>query len=315
MGGDRMGANNETTIMVSNIQRFSVHDGPGIRTVIFFKGCPLRCIWCQNPETQSTEAEVMQFQEYCIGCKNCIETCPQKAIFIQKGNVKIDRSRCKGCGLCIKKCNAKALKASGKPMYEDDIIQEVLRDRVFYKNTSGGVTLSGGEPMMYPQATTRILKRLKAEGIHTAIETCGYFPTKWVSELKDCCDLLLFDIKHTDPEIHKIYTGKDNALILENLHEVKRFKIPVIIRVPLITGVNDDSENVSRTSEIAKKIGALELHFLPFHQLGENKWHSLDRDYKCKDMVTPKEQTLANCKKIAESYGICVNIGGHGEYI
>lgn len=299
---------------ITDIQRFSVHDGPGIRTIVFFKGCPLRCKWCQNPETQLAEPEIMFAPDNCVGCGQCIAVCPQRAITVIETGVRYDRERCTRCGACINLCGPEARKMVGRIRTFDEILKTVLADRVFYKNTNGGLTVSGGEPTVHAEFVARLLHAVKREQINTAMETCGMCEEgRFLAAIEDC-DLLLFDVKHTDTEVHKLYTGFGNEVILKNLRQAASLGKEIIVRIPLIPSVNDGEENLRETGWLAREVHAKEVHLLPFHQMGQEKWHSLDKEYECEQMPLPSEQLIARSAAILKESGVTVNVGGYGEY-
>lgn len=304
----------ETTAYVSNIQRFSVHDGPGIRTVVFLLGCPLRCKWCQNPETLKNIPQVMVNHEQCRRCGTCIKGCSQSAISIDKqGNIQIDRKKCIGCLNCIEKCPFEVLEASGKEYTINQVFDEVIKDKVFYNNTGGGLTISGGEPTMSPEFTRELLKICKDNGINTAIETCGYSSWERFEKILEVTDLFLYDFKVFDSEKHKKWTGVDNKCIKENLNEIVNLGKEVIIRIPLIPKVNDDKEEFTRMISYIKSLNKIkEIHILPFHQVGSSKYKMIDEEYELKDLDENNSENVDKCKEIAEKHGFIVSVGGSG---
>ncbi len=299
---------------ITDIERYAVHDGPGIRTVVFFKGCPIRCLWCQNPETNHVYPEIMFRKDSCIGCMECVSACPEQAIAFGKTGFDFDRSKCIVCGKCADVCPTKAREISGKIMPFEKVLEDVLADKTFYENTGGGVTVSGGEPTMQTEFICDLFKCVKEKGIHTAMETCGYCESKEFRRAIEYCDMILFDIKHTDSDMHKKFTGVRTEWIMENLKTAQQMQKDIIIRIPLIPNVNDSDENLHRTAQIAKEVGAREIHILPFHQAGESKWDSLGREYECESWQLPEEELLKHAEDILKESGIIVNIGGHGNY-
>lgn len=298
---------------VSDIQRYCVHDGPGIRTVVFFKGCPLRCRWCQNPETQSPQAQLMVFPNLCIGCGACIAACPQNAVTAADGVFRTDRSRCTACGACAAACYAGARTIVGAERTVGEVERAALADAVFYRNTGGGVTLSGGEATMYPGFASELLRRLQKAGVHTALETCGHCAWEDLERVLAHTDLVLYDIKHADPAAHKRYTDVGNETILDNLARTCRMGKRVVIRFPFIPGVNDSEANIRETARIAVGNGVKEVHLLGFHQLGENKWHGLDMPYACAGYQSPTDEALEAAAALLREYGLRASIGGAGE--
>ena len=298
--------------ILTDIQRFSVHDGPGIRTVMFFKGCPLRCKWCQNPETQKLADRILYNPALCIGCGACIRACPKHAIDPETG--EYDRSRCTACGSCVETCYAGARTIPGAKWTLADARKAALADQIFYRKSGGGVTLSGGEVTMQPEFALALLEALQIEGVHTAIETCGACSLQTMLRFLPLTDLFLYDVKLMDPARHRSYTGGDNEQILQNLRELGARRANLIIRVPLIPGVNDSEENLRQTGLLAREVGAWELHLLPFHQLGEGKWDNLGMPYECRSCQPPSEAQLESAKQQIEALGVPVNIGGLGIY-
>ncbi len=281
------------TGIVFNIQRFSLHDGPGIRTVVFFKGCPLRCQWCANPESQQFKPEITQFSANCIGCDVCLAACPHNAISRGPESMVIDRALCNGCGTCAQTCYAEALRLMGKKYSVDQVMSEILKDSLFYRNSGGGVTLSGGEPLSQGDFALEVLQRCKALGIHTAIETSGYGPQNLVEEIAPLVDLIFFDIKHSDPIQHRKLTGVSNELIMSNLRLLDGFGKEIIVRTPIIPGCNDDQDNIDHTAEICRELSSVKIwELLPYHQLGEHKFACLGRDYPLHGIIPPSRELM-----------------------
>ena len=267
--------------MIFDIERNSYVDGPGIRTTVFLKGCPLSCVWCHNPESQSFEKQIMFYKSKCIGCGKCREVCPN--------NLK----SCDFCGKCELYCPADARKICGKEYTIDEVLKEIVKDKPFYENSGGGVTLSGGEPLAQYDFSLELLKKAKENGIHTAIETCGYAEKSKILEIAMYVDLFLFDCKETDPELHKEYTGFDNKIILDNLKALSDAGSKIILRCPIIPGFNDRAEHFKGISEIADKFSGIEhIEIEPFHPLGESKYSALNREYA--DIQPPDAETVDN---------------------
>ncbi|MFX0136449.1 MAG: glycyl-radical enzyme activating protein [Candidatus Hodarchaeota archaeon] len=300
----------ETTGTIFNIQRYSIHDGPGIRTLVFFKGCPLRCLWCSNPESQTSHPEILFSSSKCIGCGKCSEVCPEDAI-IKSTDKRINRNKCNLCLKCIETCYAEALEVAGKKMTVEEVVKEVEKDRPFYEKSGGGITVSGGEPLMQPKFLKELLKECKNRGINTAIETCGHVKWTTFNEILEYIDLILFDLKHMDSNSHEELTGKNNDIIMDNIKKISELKKPIIIRFPLIPGCNDSIENIKRTGEFVKMLeGVDEINIIPFHRLGESKYEKLDREWTMHEVKPPEKDRLEEIKKILESYGLKVKIGG-----
>lgn len=296
--------------VITDVQKFSVHDGPGIRTLIFFKGCPLKCQWCQNPETWRPEPQIMYTQNACIHCGACISACAAGAIHPAGSGIAIDPDRCRVCGSCTNVCYAEALKKVGRRVSIEDLMNIILEDEAFY-GEQGGVTLSGGEILMQADFAAELLKTAKARRIHTAIETCGFGSREKLLEIAKFCDLVLYDVKHMDPEFHRRYTGYSNERILSNLEAVVATGTKVIIRIPYIPGVNASDENIRQTGRLAKRLGVAQVHLLPFHTLGESKWNGLSLDYPFSSAPLPDGEMLRRSAKILEDMGVSVNIGGY----
>ena len=257
---------------VFNIQRFCVNDGPGIRTTVFLKGCPLSCVWCHNPESQRFEPEILFYKDKCTGCSRCKSVTAADRDFV---------------------CFNGAKEICGKTVSANEVTAEVLKDKPFYKNSGGGVTLSGGEPLAQYDFSLELLKMAQENGIHTAVETCGYAERSKILEIAKHVDLFLFDCKETDPELHKEYTGFDNKIILENLKALSDAGSKIILRCPIIPGFNDRAEHFKGISEIADKFsGIAHIEIEPFHPLGESKYSALNREYA--DIQPPDAETVDN---------------------
>lgn len=270
--------------IVFNIQRYSLHDGPGIRTLIFLKGCPLKCKWCSNPEGQQGYSEIGFISSRCVGIDDCIapctDNCPNEAIKILNKKPVIDRDRCRNCGNCASNCLYEALFIFGKRMSAEQIIAEIKKDEQFYLYSGGGVTIGGGEPLAQFNFIKELVKRLKENYLNIAIETCGYVPWQYYNEIINQVDTIYYDIKHMDPKKHKEFTGAGNELILRNAKKLISHKEEnVIIRIPLIFGYNDSEKNIRKTGEFIIKAGGLNVEFLPYHKLGESKYRQLGKEY------------------------------------
>lgn len=266
--------------IVFNIQKFSVNDGPGIRTTVFLKGCPLRCAWCHNPESLEKNAEISFIAKKCIGCGYCFRVCPHGCHAMKNGKHVFDRSRCVRCGLCAKECYAQALETVGKPMTVPEVIKEVLKDIPFYETSGGGMTISGGEPMAQFEFTKSLLRAAKKEKIGTALETCGYAPMKAYAAVMDYVDLFLYDCKETNPDRHKEYTGLDNRLIIKNLFALDKAGKTIVLRCPVIPGLNDRPDHFAGIAELANRLTNIsEINVLPYHPLGEDKSARIGKKY------------------------------------
>ncbi len=304
-------SDSNTLGMVVNIQDYSVHDGYGIRTLIFLKGCSMHCRWCQNPEALNPNYEIKYQSSLCIECFKCAEICPADAIVKDKSK-RIDRGKCNLCMRCVESCPSKALSRVGTKMSVDDVMKSILSYRAFYDaSAKGGVTISGGEPTFQPQFTLALLRKCTEFGIHTAMETCGYTKYEVLKSLKDYLDLLLYDIKHIDDELHKKFTGASNKLILENLEKIsKELDIECVIRIPLICGFNDNVKDIEKISCYTSSLGIKRLDLLPFNDLPSEKYKSLGIDWEYKHAKRQSSELLEKLKNIVEGYGIEVTIGG-----
>jgi pyruvate formate lyase activating enzyme len=308
------GGREELTGLVTDFQRFSIHDGPGIRTIVFLKGCPLRCAWCANPETISPRPEIMHIPHNCIGCGKCVQACPERCFSrCEAGDVRLDRTRCllPGCGACQRVCYANAANISGRYLSVDEVMEVVLRDREFYERTGGGVTFSGGEPFAQPRFLGALAQTAKERLLDTAVETCGHVSWETMAEVLSFLDRVLMDVKHSDPEAHRRGTGVDNRLILENLKKLDGRGIPLRIRLPLIPGFNDTEENVRATAKLVSGLKNIEaLDILPYHRMGEPKWSQVGRTYDLHGLAPHGAERVYALAGIAREYGIEVTIGG-----
>jgi pyruvate formate lyase activating enzyme len=294
----------DITATVFNIQRYSVQDGPGIRTTVFLKGCPLRCLWCSNPESQQAFREVAHRDSLCTKCGACVEVCEARATSLTDAGIRIDRKLCTGCGRCIEVCIAGARKFYGEESTVEKVFQEAARDVPFYNNSGGGVTVSGGEPLFQADFAAALLERCRNAGIHTCIETCGYVaPAAWKKALP-VTDLVLYDLKLMDPAAHRQWTGKSNDKILGSLKLVAASGVPVIIRIPVIPGSNDSVENMTAIARYVAGLGLKQVNLLPYHRFGESKYAMLDRQYRLGDLRPPAEGELEKLVDLFKSAGL-----------
>jgi pyruvate formate lyase activating enzyme len=269
--------------VVFDIQRFSVDDGPGVRTTVFFKGCPLRCKWCHNPESQSKERCVAYYEQKCLHCGACAQLCDCHSV--KDGEHTLDRTRCLRCGKCVEACFNGALELLGEEMTAEQVLAEVCKDEVFYRNSGGGVTFSGGEPLMQPDFLMELLQLSKQRGLHTCIETCGFAPPSVLRRVAPLVDLFLFDLKETDAQRHLELTGAPLAPILSNLQLLQELGASVILRCPMIPTVNDRQEHLDAIAALASGMeNVLSVEVMAYHTLGISKYRALDMDYDLSDL-------------------------------
>ena len=282
------------TAPIANIARGSLHDGPGVRTVIYFKGCPLRCRWCHNPETWSAHAQTICRPNKCIGCGQCIATCPEHHI-MENDRIVFSRDGCSACGACAERCPANALAVIGEKKTTEDVWEKLQKDLHYYRASGGGVTFSGGECLLYPEFVARVAKRCQAEGIHTAVESALCIPWKNAETVLPFIDLFFADLKLVDPQKHQDYTGKDNHLILQNLQQLSTSAREVIVRIPLIPGVNDSPDDMrdfgTVLNGLGKKVSCVEL--LRYNDLASSKYEQLGLEYFSFGKETRSKETLA----------------------
>jgi len=299
----------DTEGVLFNIQRYSLHDGPGIRTIPFFKGCPLGCKWCSNPESQHPQPELIYKKSDCIHCGKCIDVCKQHALS-PANRFFIDREHCIQCGECTRVCPTQALEMKGRRMTVGEVIRELQKEENLFRRSEGGITLSGGEPLAQPEFARELLKACKEKGWHTAIETTGMAPKEVIEKIFPWIDLALTDIKSINPIIHEKNTGVKNRLILENLIRIS-FMTKVIVRIPVIPGVNDNPDEIRSIADFARLMSGVDtIHLLPYHSFGENKYNLLGRIYPMGDAKSHSEEKMENLKKVVESMGFQCHIGG-----
>ena len=295
--------------LVFDIQRFSLHDGPGIRTLFFFKGCPLRCQWCQNPEGLFSYQEMAFYAQFCIGCGECRKVCPADAITYE-GAERIIRERCTRCGACAEVCYAEALRLVGRYYSPEELLAEALKDEPFYKTSGGGITVSGGEPTLQPEPLRAFLRLCKQSGLHTALETCGFTSWEVLGGLLPDVDLVLFDIKAVDPGLHRRLTGRDNTTILANLRHLAETGLPVIPRIPLIPTMNATDDNLRATAELLAELGLQTVHLMPYHRLGESKLSRLDSPLAALGLTELTAEDKERATSWFTARGLTVSLGG-----
>jgi pyruvate formate lyase activating enzyme len=289
---------NEKRGVIFDIQRYSLHDGPGIRTLVFMKGCPLRCLWCSNPESQNFEKEVGHIQKNCVLCGACAGLCRYDAII--PGNFAIDRAKCVNCGACVRACNVNAKRLIGEDISLFKLVEAVEKDRLFYINSGGGVTVGGGEPLAQADFVAAILQACQDVRINTAMETCGFAQWEELNKTLAYIDILLYDLKHIDDEKHKRLTGVGNTLILDNARKAGN-RVKSLFRIPLIPGLNDDDENLQQSFAFIRNIKmAVGVEILPYHNLGKGKYDWLSKQYALKNSEPYNEnRKLALRERIA----------------
>ena len=295
---------------IINIQKYSIHDGPGIRTTVFLKGCPLNCWWCHNPESQNPSPEIMFFKEKCTGYGVCLKRCPSKAIEFAEGYPVTFNSKCTLCGKCSDFCPSNARELVGKDITVKDLMKEIIKDEIFYEESNGGVTFSGGEPLMHADFLNKVLKVCKDKNIHTTIDTSGYAAFEEFEKIIDNVDLILFDIKHMNNEKHMKYMGVSNVVILENLKKLSKRGSNIYVRIPIIAGINDDDENIDSAIDFLSKLNIIHVDLLPYHKMGMDKYRRLNMEYKLSGLEKPTDEVI---NKIAEKFkkaGIKIKIGG-----
>lgn len=302
---------------VLRTERTSIHDGQGLRTVIFLKGCPLRCRWCSTPESQRSDFERGYSRDRCVSCGICVRSCPEGALsmLMDDQKVLIDFSKCKHCFICVRKCPHNALKKYGSLMSVQDVVQEITKDEIFFFHSGGGVTISGGEPLSQPDFVSEVLEECKQLGIHTAMETSFHAPFESIEKILPWLDVLYVDIKQMDQTIHKQWVGCDNKVILDNLVKIDQSNYPldIIVRIPMVPGANDSDTNLVATAEFCQALNKLrEIELLPYHRLGLETYRNLGIDYPLKDLTPPsQEQILERAAFLSQqNAGVPIRVNG-----
>ncbi|MBN2591961.1 MAG: glycyl-radical enzyme activating protein [Sedimentisphaerales bacterium] len=301
----------ETKGLVFDIKRYAIHDGPGIRTTVFFKGCPLQCLWCHNPESWKNQVELGFRKSRCVGCGQCAEVCPREAISFVENRPVTDAQKCMLCGRCVDVCIAGAREIIGRQITVSEVMAEVERDIIFYDQSGGGVTFSGGEPLMQPDFLVVLLNQCRVMNIHTAVDTSCYAEPEIVESVAERADMFLCDIKHMDSEMHERFTGVGNDLILENIRCLSQAGKKIIIRIPIIPGFNDDPENIEATGEFTASLPVVgRIDILPFNRGGIEKSARLTGENKSMLTETPDEEQMSLIAQSLSKYVFEVNIGG-----
>lgn len=297
--------------LVYKLQNFAIHDGPGIRTLVYMKGCPLNCSWCSSPQTQKRGFDILHLETLCKVRGRCVEACPLDAITLSETEgLLIDRKTCDYCGECVEACPEQALELAGGYMTVEELFEEVVKDSGFFRRSNGGVTVGGGEATMQPEFVTEFLKMCQQRFIHTAMESCAFVKWEILEKILEYLDLAFFDIKHMDAQIHKQLTGVSNELILANVRKAAALR-PLIIRIPTVPGHNDSDDNILATAKYAAELGENLLHIelLPYHKFGTQTYRRLGRQYTLADLEPPSEEHMNRLKEIVESCGVTAEIG------
>jgi len=299
----------QTTGLVFDIRRYCVHDGPGIRTTVFFKGCPLSCWWCHNPEGRSPSPSLMLFPGRCLQCRECIAVCPHNAIVEVNGSLETN-SQCEACGSCVPACAANARQLVGRWMTVEEVIQQIEKDVVFYDESFGGVTFSGGEPLYQPAFLLSLLDACAERHLHTVVETCGYANRELLLTLGRKVDVFFYDLKILDPDKHRKYVGVPNDVIVGNLEALAQQGNSVVVRIPVIPGINDDPGEIQRVARLLKRSELHDVHLLPYHRAGTGKYARLQMPYRLSDVEVPSSESVQAIAQQLEQSGFSVSIGG-----
>jgi len=298
--------------LIFDIKRYAINDGPGIRVVVFFKGCNLHCAWCHNPESISHIAEKMYAPAKCIKCGTCVEICQENAISLTPEGIVTDTERCKLCGKCAEVCPTKAIEMSGKSMTVTEIMNIIEKERIFFDQSGGGVTFSGGEPLVHTKMLIELLDECGKRGIHRAVDTAGNVSTETILEVAKRTDLFLYDLKMMDSGLHKKWVNAGNEKILHNLTALSKANSNIIIRIPLIGAVNDTAENIELTAKFIAELEGVkkEVHLLPYHKIAQNKYSKLGKSGDFEYFEEPDKESLSRAILLFENYGLKASIGG-----
>lgn len=296
--------------IIFNIQKFSIHDGPGIRTTVFFKGCPLKCKWCHNPESQNFKKEMLYDKEKCVLCGKCKEICPTQAIKIENDILTTVIEKCTFCNECVIYCIPGAREIAGKEYTVQDVLKEVMKDKTFYEQSNGGVTLSGGEPLAQIDFTEELLKKLKKENIHTAVDTSGAVNFDVLERAAKYTDLFLYDIKLMNDKKHEEFIGISNKNIIDNLNKLSKIHNNINLRLPIIEGINADKEHISKVIKLIKVLNIKKINLLPYHDIAKHKYQKLGIFYDEDKMSKPTNEIMNSYKEMFDKCGHEVKIGG-----
>ena len=292
---------------IVNLQRYSLGDGPGIRTTVFLKGCPLKCLWCANPESQDPKPEIGHRESLCRHCGKCLKACGTGAVSVRDGQIHVDHSKCIRCGACVRACLYKSMTWYGEEMTADEVVREVRKDEMFY-GADGGVTLSGGEVLMQAEFAAEILRKCRESGIGTAIETSGFGGK--LDLLLPWLDYIMFDVKTGSSELHRRLTGVPNEPIRENLKKAVDSGIPVLARYPMIPGYNDSEEEIAGIADIIRECGVMNAEIMPYHSFGITKYDAIGREYTV-ESATPDGEKLRRAIEVFAERGVHCVVGGH----
>ena len=298
--------------LIFDVKRFAINDGPGIRVTVFFKGCPQNCAWCHNPESISPRIQKLYTADKCIGCQSCVEACPEQACILTPQGIVTDKDACMLCGICADVCPTKATEMSGRKVSVEDVLQTLEKDRAFFDQSGGGVTFSGGEPLHQPDFLIALLKECGERTLHRVVDTAGIAPVETILEVAKHTDLFLFDLKMMDSSRHKKWTGANNEIILGNLTALAEAGARIIIRIPVIKGVNHDSENIEQTARFVAGLpgDAKTVNLLAYHNIAANKFLKLGEAYDEAGMSEPDSAVLKRIVATFAGHGVTATVGG-----
>jgi len=297
--------------VIFDIKRYAIHDGPGIRTTVFMKGCPFSCVWCHNPESLAPQPQSLYTRQRCVSCGECVAACPEDAVTLTHSGPVTDSTRCKQCGICARACPSEARETAGRYECVEHLVEIIEKDVLFYDESGGGVTFSGGEPLMQAQFLLQLLVACGRRNIHRAVDTTGYADSDTILAVARHTELILFDLKLMDPQKHQKYTGVSNRKILDNLVNLARRNAEIIIRIPLIPGVNDDEHNIDQTGAFIESLnGVRRVDLLPYHDAARNKYQKLNNIGCPTNFQIPSAEQLQKTINRLESYGLQVRLGG-----